>query len=309
MNALVISGGGSKGAFAGGVAEYLMKVEGRQYDLFVGTSTGSLLIPSLASGQLDRVKKVYTTVKARDIFSVSPFIVRKRKGEYIVKMHHLNILRMFLKGRKTFGSSRALHKLIKKTFSQRDYDLVKATGKEIVVTVSNLTKHRVEYKSTEDYSYKNFCNWVWASANLLPFMSLYRKNGQDYGDGGFGNLIPIQEAINRGACNIDVIVLRPEVKHKESPPIRNAFNVLTRTYDFMMDQIGVDDLTIGKLAAANQQVDINFYYTPRILTEHSFIFDPEQMREWWKEGFEIFQKDGEPQPKHQRIEPLSPKVI
>ena len=225
MNALVISGGGSKGAFAGGVAEYLMKVKGRKYELFVGTSTGSLLIPSLAAGQLERVKEVYTTVNARQVFSVSPFIVRKKDGEYIVRMHHLNIIRMFLKGRKTFGSSRALHKLIKKTFTQEDYDKVKAENKEVVVTVSNLTKHKVEYRSTNDYSYRSFCNWVWASANLLPFMSLYRKNGQDYGDGGFGNLIPIQEAINRGGCNIDVIVLRPETRHKESPPIRNAFNV------------------------------------------------------------------------------------
>lgn len=39
--ALVISGGGSKGAFAGGIAQYLMEEEQRDYDLFVGTSTGS----------------------------------------------------------------------------------------------------------------------------------------------------------------------------------------------------------------------------------------------------------------------------
>ena len=47
MRALVISGGGSKGAFAGGVAQYLMEVRGNQYDLLLGTSTGSLLIPHL----------------------------------------------------------------------------------------------------------------------------------------------------------------------------------------------------------------------------------------------------------------------
>ena len=38
MKALVISGGGSKGAFAGGVAQYLMRNQGREYDIFVGTS-------------------------------------------------------------------------------------------------------------------------------------------------------------------------------------------------------------------------------------------------------------------------------
>ena len=34
MKALVISGGGSKGAYAGGVASHLMKVQNRDYDIF-----------------------------------------------------------------------------------------------------------------------------------------------------------------------------------------------------------------------------------------------------------------------------------
>jgi len=41
MRALVISGGGSKGAFAGGVAQYLLEEKKKkEYDLFIGTSTG-----------------------------------------------------------------------------------------------------------------------------------------------------------------------------------------------------------------------------------------------------------------------------
>ncbi len=62
MNALVISGGGSKGAFAGGVAEYLMVNCQKKYDLFVGTSTGSLLAPLLAVGDLELAKAVYTNI-------------------------------------------------------------------------------------------------------------------------------------------------------------------------------------------------------------------------------------------------------
>jgi predicted patatin/cPLA2 family phospholipase len=36
MKALVISGGGSKGAFAGGIAEYLIRDCCISYELFVG---------------------------------------------------------------------------------------------------------------------------------------------------------------------------------------------------------------------------------------------------------------------------------
>jgi predicted patatin/cPLA2 family phospholipase len=52
MKALVVSGGGSKGAFGGGVAQYLIEEEKRDYDLLIGTSTGSLLVPFLALTQL-----------------------------------------------------------------------------------------------------------------------------------------------------------------------------------------------------------------------------------------------------------------
>jgi len=63
MKALVISGGGSKGAYAGGVAEYLIKEQGRNYDLFLGTSTGSLLIPHLAAGKIDKIHKVFLLMR------------------------------------------------------------------------------------------------------------------------------------------------------------------------------------------------------------------------------------------------------
>ena len=69
MKALVISGGGSKGAFAGGVAQYLIQEEGRKYDIFVGTSTGSLLISHLALGKLDKIKEIYSNVNQKLPFS------------------------------------------------------------------------------------------------------------------------------------------------------------------------------------------------------------------------------------------------
>ena len=61
--ALVISGGGSKGAFAGGVAEYLLKEKKKNYDIFLGTSTGSLMVSHLALGKIDTLKKMIDLLK------------------------------------------------------------------------------------------------------------------------------------------------------------------------------------------------------------------------------------------------------
>ena len=82
MRALVISGGGSKGAFAGGIAQFLLQDCQREYDIFIGTSTGSLLIPLLSIGEISRLKSIYTSVTQKDIFSVNPFIIKKLNGDH-----------------------------------------------------------------------------------------------------------------------------------------------------------------------------------------------------------------------------------
>jgi predicted patatin/cPLA2 family phospholipase len=290
MKALVISGGGSKGAFAGGVAEYLIKECGKQYDMFVGTSTGSLLAPFLAANKLEEAKRVFTKVQQEDIFTVCPFVFEKVNGEYNTSFNHLGIAKLLLNKEKTLGDSHNLRLYIENNFSESTFLEIQKSKKLVIVTVANLTKQTVEYKSITDCSYIDFCDWVWASANVLPFMSLVIKNGNEYGDGGFGNFIPIREAIDRGATSVDVIVLQASKREINMAPTRNAFQLMMRTYDFMFRQIGKDDIVIGQLAAENKDVDLHFYYTPRTLAENSFIFDPERLAAWWEEGFSTFKK-------------------
>ncbi len=289
MNALVISGGGSKGAFAGGIAEYLIKQCKKEYDLYVGTSTGSLLIPFLALGQIDKIKKLYTTIHQEDIFDVCPFIIKKENGVFKTSINHLGILKQFVTNQKTLGSSENLRTLIRTNFSEGDYTQLKQSGKEVIVTVANLTKQVVEYKSSNDYNYEDFCDWIWASSNMVPLMSLLTKDNEDYGDGGFGNLIPIQAAITKGAETIDAIVLRVENRIYTSAPIHNALDALNHTYNFMLNQIAQDDIHIARLEAVNHKTDIHFYYINQILTDQSYIFDAEQMKNWWESGLQLFQ--------------------
>ena len=74
MRALVISGGGSKGAFAGGVAQYLIENKKLNYDIFIGTSTGSLLVYHLALKKVEEIKQIYTSVTQDSIFDVCTFL-------------------------------------------------------------------------------------------------------------------------------------------------------------------------------------------------------------------------------------------
>lgn len=284
--ALVISGGGSKGAFAGGVAQYLMKKENRDYDLFIGTSTGSLMVSHLALGMLDELKELYTNVNQETIFSNNPFKIKKVAGEKVVSIRHLNTLWNFINGRKTFGESKNLRTLIDNNITEKMYDEIRKSHKEVVVTVSNLTANQIEYKSSNDCTYDDFADWIWGSCNYVPFMSLLEKDNCQYADGGFGSLIPIREAILRGATEIDAIILETEVTQLNRMHAKNPFSLLFDVIDFMLTHVEKHNITIGKLAATNKNVKLNLYYTPTVLTTNSLVFDKKLMRKWWESGFQ-----------------------
>jgi len=287
MRALVISGGGSKGAFAGGLAQYLIQDLKREYDVFVGTSTGSLLIPHLSIKKIDKIRKIYTSVTQDDIYSTCPFKIKKQPdGSIKTSINHFNTLKMFLKRRKTFGEHNNLLTTIRRTISEDDFAEVQQSNKKVIVTVSNLSTNKVEYKYANDCTYEDFTEWLWASSSFVPFMSIVEKKGFEYADGGFGNYIPIEEAINLGAKVIDVIVLSTRHQHIVKETTRNAFDVMLRSLMFMNYQMGRHDILIGHLESIyNKDVKVNFIFCPRELTEYSFYFDPEQMRSWWHEGY------------------------
>ncbi len=286
MRALVISGGGSKGAFAGGVAQYLMEGLGYHYDLFLGTSTGSLLISHLALQKIEKIREVYTNVNQDSIFSNCPFVIQKKYGVDNIGINHWNVLKNFYRGGKTFGESHNLLQLIRNTLTEEEFYALKHGPKDIVVTVSNLSLNQVEYKSIKEFDYDEFCEWIWISCNYTPFMSLVRKNGCEYADGGLGSMVPIEEAVRLGATEVDAIILHTEMTHFNRLPSRNAFALLTSMFAFMLDRIEKQNIRIGKYVANHSDAIINFYYTPTVLTTNSLIFDKDKMTSWWASGYD-----------------------
>ena len=282
MRALVISGGGSKGAFAGGVAQYLMQCQKREYDMFLGTSTGSLLVPHLALNKIDKIYDIFTNVQQQDIFSVSPFVQRKKGDREYVSIDFVNSLWQFVKMKRTFGESKALRRNIKRNFTREEYEEIKAIRHDVVVTVSNLSMNRVEYKSINDCTYEEFCNWIWISCNYIPFMSLAKVDGYEYADGGLGCVIPIREAILRGATEVDAIVLEAENLGKQRVLGKNPFSLMMNLFGHLLDQVERNDIVIGQLAAKNRNVKLNLYYTPTSLTENTLIFSKRLMEKWWQ---------------------------
>ena len=154
---------------------------------------------------------------------MSPFVQRKKGDREFVSIDFVNSLWQFIKRKRTFGESKALKRNIRRNFTREEYELIKSEKHDVVVTVSNLSMNRVEYKSIQDCSYEEFCNWIWISCNYIPFMSLAKVNDYEYADGGLGCVIPIREAIQRGATEVDAIVLESENMGKQRVLGKNPF--------------------------------------------------------------------------------------
>jgi len=283
MRALAVSGGGCKGAFAGGILEYLNE----EYDILVGTSTGSLIIPLIAANEISKLKYSYTNTNSDDIFKVNPFkITTDITGETKVDMNIKNILyNLIIRRKKAFGDSSALRKKINEFLTKNDYDTIRESKIDVLVCVTNSILGVPEYKSIREYSLEDFKDWMWASTSAYPFMDTVKKEGSEYIDGGFTDPCPIQEAINRGATEIDAIILRTESGAIEAETIRNPIHGLGRIIDIMLKEINNNDVQIGTLNAKNKDVKLNIYYTPRVLTSNSLVFEKEKMEEWWEEGY------------------------
>lgn len=280
--ALVLSGGGAKGAWSGGVIEYLIKEENKHWDIVVGTSTGSLLAPLSSINKIDELKIQYTSVNSSNIFSIKPF---NKKG----KLRILNAIWRILIGKESIGEAKKLRKRIEQVLTLDDFNKIKKLGKDVYVTVSNMTKNQVEYKSVNDNEYNDFCDWMFASASVPILFDIVDKDGCEYLDGGIFEPIPLQKAIDSGAEEIDVIILSSD-KKATFPKMKNVFKVAMRTIDFMNKEINKDDIMIGKLNGEQMKLKINIYRTPIQLTDNSILFNKEQMNKWWKEGYE-FAKD------------------
>lgn len=278
MRALVIGGGGSKGAWAGGVIEYLVKKKHYKWSAVIGASTGSLLAPLSALGEVERLKQAYTNVTNSTVFSVKPF---KENG----KLRVFNAAKRVLTGKTSLGVAGELWNNLHKIISIDDYNRLREENKQVIATVTNMSLCRTEYQSVLDNTFDDFNEWLVASASVPLLFEVVNKCGYEYLDGGVLEPVPIQKAIDLGATEVDVIILSAN-DYRVYPKMDNMFNVVMRTIDFMNKEITKDDIVIGKLYGSADEVKINIYRTPESLTKNAILFKKEEMQIWWKMGYE-----------------------
>ena len=190
-NALVVSGGGSKGAFAIGAIEQLRDA-GVTWDIVVGTSTGALIAPLVVTDEIQELRALYTRVHTADI-------VRQR-----------DLLDIFIHD--AIYDATPLWNLINSSITAERYTAILASPVELYLTTVNLQTGQVEYwnphqsgplgapVSGAPLPRETFMKAMFASASepvLMPNVRIL-DGGQQYADGGVREVAPLRVAIDRG---------------------------------------------------------------------------------------------------------------
>lgn len=244
--ALVVSGGGSKGAFAVGVIKRLARdFPDVDFDIYVGTSTGALAVPLAALGDIALLEKLYTSVHTQDIVWAGNIIDR-----------FLNDISIY--------DARPLGELVKQYYNDANCQKLFDSGKEVFLLTTCLqTGKAVAWTTQEpplisDYEFMRTANFtefrkaVVASANQPVFMQPVeiKENAQpvrQYVDGGVREYLGVQIAIDAGADEIFAISLSPVQKVDTATRYTKTFPILQRTLDILSEDVGSNDIRLPRV--------------------------------------------------------------
>lgn len=276
MRALVLSGGGAKGAYQVGVLKRWLLEEGREYEIVCGVSVGALNAAALSQAKLWDPRKAYEYLDGVWNRVENEKIRRWWFGWWLAALWKPSVY-----------DSTPLEKWVQ---SELDQNLIRASGRRVRVGAVNLETG--EYVTATERR-ADFTKWVLASASFPAFFKPVSIEGTEWTDGGVRNVAPLGEAIREGATEIDVIMCsNPEVPSKWKVSGRNALSHALRAVDLMSDEIVRGDLReaglkneLAELSGKYRNVRINVQQPNVILTDDSLDFSPEKVRVMRARGY------------------------
>lgn len=197
--AVVLSGGGSNGAYQIGVWKALKKLN-IKYDIVTGTSVGAI------NGTMMTQKTYYKAYYFWKRLSFDMIFNEKLKNNYHTKEGKKEVLKMYTKNiileggmeiSKLESLLRSVIKIKKVYRSNIDYGLV----------TFKLSKLKPIEKTKKQIKENEFIDYVIASATCFPAFQKKIINNDSYIDGGIYDNLPINLAIKMGADEIIAVDL------------------------------------------------------------------------------------------------------
>ena len=276
--ALVLAGGGSKGAFEVGVLQRLMGDQQNDYELLCGTSVGAINAAYLAQTALGQPQQAIAKLRAQ-WDTVTTDKVHKRWFPF-------GRAEAFFKT--SVYDSEPIQKWIR---SSLDANAVRSSGRRLrIVAVSFGTGESfVANEQTPDLP-----EWVIASSAFPVMLTPASIGGDLWTDGGLRSVTPLGEAIRAGAEDIDVVLCSdPFAKSPFAVQDARAIpQLLLRSIDIMNGEVSRADLRIAglkndlsQLRPEYRKVKIRLFQPAEPLPYDPLDFDPGRIRAMIDAGY------------------------
>lgn len=277
--ALVLSGGGVKGAYQVGALKKWLVEDKLDYEILRGVSVGALNAGYLSQSKLGEIDEAYQRLLR--LWGIV-------KDDKVYKSWWpLGVVHSLWQ-----PSVLDSQPLLEWVTRDLDETAVAESGRDVAVgaTSWDTGEYRMANASEPD-----FAKWVVASASFPIFLSPVELEGQLWTDGGIRNVTPLASAIQAGADEIDVIMTSdPDLPNPWPTRKKHAIpDYVERAFDLMNDQIMRADLKVCDLK--NEIAGIGSKYRkiqvrvlkPKIkLVEDSLGFDPKAIQRMIKKGYE-----------------------
>jgi NTE family protein len=195
--ALILSGGGARGAFQAGVLKFLEEADWKP-DIICGTSIGAINAVAAGCGMgADRLIHLWQTYNSRKLY------------RFGIQKFMLTLL-----SRRKFSPLTRTDPLREMLTAHLDIKALRRSKTEIIISAVHMLTSEITYFDHREIDIDH----VMAAAALPMFFPWNVIEGQPYWDGGLMVNVPIMPALERGAKTIIVVLLSPAGICKQAMP-------------------------------------------------------------------------------------------
>ncbi len=196
-SALVLGGGGSRGAYEIGVWKALKELD-FTFDMVYGTSIGAINGAMIVQGHYDETLALWRELNTSKVFDLES------------KTDIDNIFELISKKGGTLSYLQTILNSYVKEDTVRnspiDFGIVTVELPELPehFNITHLNQFAVKplYLTKSQIPAGNLMDFICASASCFPAIQMYEINGKKYIDGGYADNVPIGMAIENGATDI-----------------------------------------------------------------------------------------------------------
>lgn len=218
--ALVLSGGGAKGAFQAAAEKYAREVKGYQWDVIAGVSVGALNATMLAMHKYQRLFEIWNTISDDKVYTGGFNLIS------VIKL---------LFGAKSFYGNEPLRKLLIQEFEPDKIDIDLRVGSVSLISGNYQEFRRGDPNMMEAVLASTVMPVIWTPEDISQrFRSMV--------DGGVRRITPIGDVLDVELDEIIIINCNAEASSALAQPPDNVVQIGLRTLDILLNELFVSDM-------------------------------------------------------------------